>query len=96
MCLHDLLCLDEMDTAGIKQTLQVLDQIGLPHLGFTPEQYSYGRNYSRLLISSILANVKKHLNKNCLFSTGIEPDGKNRTINKMTLRKPDGSELISA
>lgn len=79
-----------MDTAGLEPMLNILNQIGLPHLG-VPTKYSRAKSFS-----SILANVKKHLNLDNLFMTSVEPDPKNRTLNKIYLGKPSGNIVFPA
>jgi len=81
-----------MDAAGLRPLIQILDQIGLPHLGFTTKNSR--KKYSNL--SSTLASVKKNLNLDYLFTTSIEPDPKNRTVNRIALSKPRDSNLFSA
>lgn len=81
-----------MDAAGLGPLIKILDQIGLPRLGFTTKNSS--KKYSNL--SSTLARIKKNLNLDYLFATSIEPDPKNRTINRIALSKPRDSNLLFA
>ncbi|VVC39609.1 Hypothetical protein CINCED_3A013094 [Cinara cedri] len=73
---------DEIDAAGLKPMINILTEIGLPHLGI-PIKHSKKNS-----LSSILAKVKKYLNLDYLFSTTIDPDTKNRTLNNISLSKP--------
>ncbi|VVC39613.1 Hypothetical protein CINCED_3A004548 [Cinara cedri] len=85
---------DEMDAAGIQKMFQFLNQIGLPYLGFTQNNSSSGQTDSSTNISLILANVKKQLNIDYLFSTRVAPYSKNRTLNKITLSKPMDNNMF--
>lgn len=84
--------IDEMDQIGLNELVQILDNIGLPILfDQTPKDPTINID---LNISSILANIKKHINVDYLFQTNIENDPKNRTNNRITLRKPLASDLF--
>lgn len=72
---------DEMNTVGIKQLVQILDQIGLPYMGLSTRVKSSS-------FSSILAKLKKIINLDFLFVTNVEADMKNRTANRISLGKP--------
>lgn len=82
-----------MDAVGLLPLLKILDQVGLPYLGFWPKKSK--KKSSDL--SSTLANIKKYLNLEYLFTTTVEPDPKNRTINRIALSKPnDSNDMFSA
>jgi len=70
-----------MNTVGIKQLVQILDQIGLPYMGLSTRVKSSS-------FSSILAKLKKIINLDFLFVTNVEADMKNRTANRISLGKP--------
>lgn len=82
-----------MDTAGLKSLVQHIDTIGLPYLGITSKN-SHRKKDSNL--SSILAGIKKHLNLNYLFTTSVEADPKNSTINRIYLAKPKDLNVFPA
>lgn len=84
---------DEMDVAGLKQLFQMLDIIGLPHLGVTFKDTDKKKNFN---LSSILASIKKHLNLNYLFMINVEADRKNSTKNLIYLGKPKERNWFSA
>lgn len=72
-----------MDLSGLKSLMEVLDQIGLPRVGFNTKNSTKPFD-----LTSILANIKKHLNMDHLFSTEVFPDKKNQTINRIFITKP--------
>lgn len=82
-------CLGEIDAAGLEPLLLLLRMIGLPTL-VTHHQY-----VSKDL-SKYLAGVKKIMNYDYIFTTGIESDLKNRTANRITLSKPNDVHLFPA
>ncbi|XP_025418825.1 endothelin-converting enzyme homolog isoform X2 [Sipha flava] len=78
---------DEMDAAGLNQLVEILDKIGLPHLGLPAKK-------KNINLSSILASAKKHISLDYLFTTDIETDPKNRSINQIAIGKPRGSTVF--
>lgn len=70
-----------MNTIGIKQLVQILDEIGLPYMGLSTRMKPSS-------FSSILAKLKKIINLDFLFVTNVEADMKNRTANRISLGKP--------
>ncbi|XP_025196930.1 membrane metallo-endopeptidase-like 1 isoform X2 [Melanaphis sacchari] len=72
---------DEMNKNGINKLVQILDQIGLPHMGL----YTKIKSPS---LSPILAKLKKYINLDFLFVTNVDSDTKNRTTNRISLSKP--------
>lgn len=79
-----------MDTLGLGPMMKVLDQIGLTETGFCY------RNNSKinLDLTSILANVKKYLNMDHFFTTGVYPDTKNETVNRIFVTRPTNSFIF--
>lgn len=82
-----------MDSAGLKSLVQLIDTVGLPHLGISSKN-SFRKN--DLNLSLILASIKKHLNLNYLFATSVEADPKNSTNNQIYLGKPRDSNIFPA
>lgn len=76
-----------MDKAGLELLIEYLDKIGLPHLGANIYRGSHEEKKNSYL-SPILANIKKILNIEFLFQINVEADFENRTINRISLRKP--------
>jgi len=70
-----------MNTDGIKQLLHILDKIGLSDKGLSSKIKAPS-------FSAILARLKKYINLDYLFTTNVEPDTKNRSINRISLAKP--------
>lgn len=77
--------LDEMDKAGLKVLVELLNKIGLPYLGMNINRTL---NKKDSYLSPILANIKKILNIQFLFATNVEVNYKNHTVNLISLRKP--------
>lgn len=85
-------CVDEIDMAGLKPLLELLDQIGLPYLEFTTKN----SRRKHLSLSQLLAGVHKYLSLEYLFAITVEPNPKNRTVNRISLSKPTGSIMFPA
>lgn len=85
-------CADEMDEAGLQPLLDLLDEIGLPYLEFTTKNTR--KKYSNF--SQTIANVHKYVALEYLFELSVEPNPKNRTVNRISLSKPTGSALLPA
>lgn len=86
------LCVDEMDVAGLKPLLNLLDEIGLPYLEFTTKNTK--KKYSNF--SQTIAGVHKYLELEYLFAMNVEPIPKNRTVNRISLSKPTGLIVFPA
>ncbi|XP_050432624.1 neprilysin-11 isoform X2 [Adelges cooleyi] len=76
---------DEMDAKGLKPLIAILDKIELPRVGII------SKKKNNVTTSGLLARAKRYLNMNFLFYMSVEPDPKNRTINRITLSKPSES-----
>lgn len=83
--------LDEMDAAGLNQLIEIMDKIGLPHLGLPTKNAGKKKNVN---LSSVLAGAKKHISLDYLFTTDIDTDPKNRSINQISIGKPRGSTVF--
>lgn len=77
--------LDDAASSGISNLIQLIEEIGLPPLGFYSD--GYDNNYETNL-SMILAGMKKYANINYFFSVSVETDYENRSINRIYLTKP--------
>lgn len=81
-----------MDLVGIQLLVELIDNIGLPDLiGYNLKNSTKKKNQN---LSSILANTKRKINLDYFFITSVEPDPKNRTINRISLGKPRDINLF--
>lgn len=81
-----------MDMAGLEPLLKLLDEIGLPYLEFTTKN----TRKKDLNLSQIVAGLHKYLSLEYLFAINVEPNPKNRTVNRISLSKPTGVTVFPA
>lgn len=84
---------DKIDASGPTSLFELLDKIGLPHLGFhlnnSEDNTAYYTN-----LTPILAGIKKYVNIDYLFQISVEADSNNKTINRITFSKPSDEDII--
>ncbi|KAL4122253.1 hypothetical protein QTP88_014620 [Uroleucon formosanum] len=78
---------DKMNTDGIKQLVHILDKIGLSDTGLSTKIKAQS-------FSAMLARLKKYINLDYFFTTNVEPDTKNRSINRISLAKPKDTNIF--
>lgn len=84
--------LDKMDVFGSTSLFELLDKIGLPHLGFNTNHSEENKTYPNL--TSILARVKKYVKIGYLFEISIKADLNNDIINRIWISQPNNEDII--